>query len=204
MIVFVFIFVFVLFYLLNKYRHEIRKTALVRSEPMQKFYGKSRSFYQPYLTRLTGHFDVHHICDGVYLGDIPSAANEKKLKELGITHVLTAVMGVEEMFPGGFVYKLLPLRDISEQNIMDFFDESTKFINDALEKNGKVYVHCMAGVSRSATLVAAWLMTTKNMKPEEAIEFMKSKRAVVNPNPGFRNQLNTYHQSMPALRNMKN
>lgn len=185
---------------MNRYRHEIRKTAIVRSEPMQVLYGKCRSFYQPHLTKLTGHFDVHHICDGVYLGDIPSAANEAKLKELGITHIVSAVMGVEKMFPNSFTYLLLPLRDIQEQNIINHFEESTNFINNALSKNGKVYVHCMAGVSRSATLVAAWLVKTKGMKPQEAIEFMKERRSVVNPNPGFRNQLNTFHQSMPVLK----
>ncbi len=47
-----------------------------------------------------------------------------------------------------------------------------------------VFVHCMAGVGRSSTLVLAWLLAGeyKDRGAEAALEFLCSRRAVVNPN----------------------
>lgn len=76
-----------------KFRKNRYILEMIKSVPVQIAYGKTRSFYSPYVTSFTDHFDVHHICDHVYLGDIPSAGNLKRLKELGITHILTAILG---------------------------------------------------------------------------------------------------------------
>lgn len=40
-------------------------------------------------------------------------------------------------------------------------------------------VHCQAGMSRSATAVAAYLMQTLELDPMEAVEMIKEKRPVV-------------------------
>jgi protein-tyrosine phosphatase len=50
-------------------------------------------------------------------------------------------------------------------------------------------VHCAAGVSRSATIVIAYLIMKKNMTCEEALKFARSKRPIIDPNPGFISQL---------------
>ena len=49
------------------------------------------------------------------------------------------------------------------------------FINDNI-KNGPVIVHCMAGMNRSATVIAGYLMKYKNMTLVQAIDLIKSKR----------------------------
>ncbi|XP_012059355.1 PREDICTED: phosphatidylglycerophosphatase and protein-tyrosine phosphatase 1 [Atta cephalotes] len=41
---------------------------------------------------------------------------------------------------------------------------------------GTVYVHCKAGRTRSATLVACYLITKNNWTPEEAVNYMRTKR----------------------------
>lgn len=41
---------------------------------------------------------------------------------------------------------------------------------------GTVYVHCKAGRTRSATLVACYLITKNNWTPEEAVDYMRTKR----------------------------
>jgi dual specificity phosphatase 12 len=46
-------------------------------------------------------------------------------------------------------------------------------------KAGGVLVHCQAGMSRSATVVAAYLMGTLELTPMEAVEMVKEKRPVV-------------------------
>lgn len=53
-------------------------------------------------------------------------------------------------------------------------------------------VHCLQGVSRSVTVVCAYLVATKWMKPGEAIAFIKARRSAACPNAGFRRQLEEY------------
>lgn len=54
--------------------------------------------------------------------------------------------------------------------------------------SGKVLVHCHVGVSRSATLVLAYLMLKQNLTLVEAICAVKDNRGVI-PNRGFLRQL---------------
>ena len=45
-------------------------------------------------------------------------------------------------------------------------------------------VHCHAGVSRSATIVMAYLIATNDWTVEQAFNFLKSKREIIGPNDG--------------------
>lgn len=52
----------------------------------------------------------------------------------------------------------------------------------------------MAGVSRSATLVIAYMMKRYRLSLKEAEQLVRSKRPFINPNPGFMKQLQLYDQ----------
>ena len=56
----------------------------------------------------------------------------------------------------------------------------------------------MMGVSRSATVVCAYLIAHKNMKAKEAIAYARSKRSVVRPNLAFRQQLEVYASKLQS------
>ncbi|KAG8810957.1 hypothetical protein FRC17_002689, partial [Serendipita sp. 399] len=57
------------------------------------------------------------------------------------------------------------------------------------KKKSVVLVHCLAGMSRSATIVCAYLLATTSMNTEETIAFVRSKRPIIQPNHGFQRQL---------------
>lgn len=59
--------------------------------------------------------------------------------------------------------------------------------------HGHVLVHCYAGVSRSATLVAAYLMARYGWSDGLALAYIRSIRPRVNPNRGFLRMLRSYH-----------
>ncbi|KAF7980552.1 hypothetical protein HWV62_37703 [Athelia sp. TMB] len=48
-------------------------------------------------------------------------------------------------------------------------------------------------MSRSATIVAAYLMYTQKVGPEEALDLIRRARPAVQPNPGFLQQLEVFH-----------
>lgn len=50
-----------------------------------------------------------------------------------------------------------------------------------------------AGVSRSATIVLAYIMTIGDYDLEKALQIVKGARGYIHPNPGFLAQLRKYH-----------
>lgn len=84
--------------------------------------------------------------------------------------------------------------DLIEENIIQYFPETYEFIKDALASKGRVLVHCQAGVSRSPTIVAAYMMREKQLSAQQALDIIKLRRAIIEPNRGFLEQLNLYHE----------
>lgn len=87
-------------------------------------------------------------------------------------------------------------RRVFQYDIVDFFDEDIlKYfgeLTNLIETEKCVLVHCVAGISRSATIVLAYLMTTYNMTLLEAFRFVKTRRPIINPNGSFIKQLIVY------------
>lgn len=73
----------------------------------------------------------------------------------------------------GIQFKGVQAHDEKRFPIYRNFEESTKFIDDALKKGGIVYVHCQQGISRSATLIIAYLMMKKSMSAKEAVRTVR-------------------------------
>jgi atypical dual specificity phosphatase len=55
-----------------------------------------------------------------------------------------------------------------------------------------VIVHCAAGISRSASVVIAYLMEYYNFPLSKALKFVKDTRRIVDPNEGFLQSLAQY------------
>ncbi|KAM6496990.1 Protein-tyrosine phosphatase-like protein [Amanita muscaria] len=148
--------------------------------------------------------EAHCIVPRLYLTDYPTASNAQELSRLAVTHVVS-VLDYDITLPD-FIKdenKLhIRVQDLGGVKLLDHFDKTTSFINAALEKNSKnvVLVHCLMGISRSATVVCAYLIATKGMNAPEALECVQSKRSIVCPNLGFRKQLETYAERFESDR----
>ena len=92
--------------------------------------------------------------------------------------------------------KYLPifLRDDPGADIIQCFFQTIDFIENEKESNKpkKILIHCIEGISRAPALIAGYLMWKQNLKVENAIEFMKSKRKCVDINLGFIIQLHKW------------
>jgi len=141
------------------------------------------------------------ILQGLYLGPVTAAQNQEVLCELKVTHILTVGYCMRPLFTSEFKYKVIPVSDSAQSKLCKYFDECTEFINEALQ-TGTVLVHCFGGVSRSPSVVIAYLMRYCNLNFSNALAYVKDKRSVVNPNSGFLNQLKNY-QRILRNRNIK-
>ena len=154
--------------------------------------GKVSSYTQPIVSKINNTFEINEVCAGVYISDFSSACNVNELKKNGITHIVTAIAGVGEMYPDEFKYFTADVCDRPHSEINKYFDECSEFIDSAITKGGKVLVHCKCGVSRSTTLIAAYLIKKKNYSTNGAIETIKKCRSCIQANDGFLKQLQVY------------
>lgn len=87
----------------------------------------------------------------------------------------------------------LPLEDDPATNILPYLDMAVDRIHESIvNRNAHVLVHCVAGVSRSATVVIAYLMKYKRMDLRTAFNYCCTLRPVIRPNNGFMVQLINY------------
>jgi protein-tyrosine phosphatase len=76
---------------------------------------------------------------------------------------------------------------------MEQLRQGVEFIHDEIERGGKVYVHCAAGVGRAPTLAAAYLVS-RGMTPQEAWATIKKVRPFIRPTRGQRDQIEQFAQ----------
>ncbi|KAI5077013.1 hypothetical protein GOP47_0009078 [Adiantum capillus-veneris] len=139
------------------------------------------------------HFDKQcsRVADyHIYLGSDAVARDRETLRANGITHVLNCVGFVcPEYFKGELNYKTLWLQDSPCEDITSLLYDVFDYFEDVREQGGRVFVHCCQGVSRSTSLVIAYLMWRERSSFEDAFQDVKAARGVTNPNMGFACQL---------------
>lgn len=113
-----------------------------------------------------------------------------------ITHVINAATGVPNFHEGRLKYLKVHILDLPSTDILKVFPDCNKFIRGALKDGGKVLVHCNAGVSRSTSIVVAYLMRYENMTVRAAMEHVRAIRSCVRPNDGFVRQLFDYESAL--------
>ncbi|KAK3083833.1 hypothetical protein FSP39_003858, partial [Pinctada imbricata] len=123
------------------------------------------------------------------------AKNKSKLRRLGITHLINCAQGPSQINTDQRYFMDVGIRffgirglDAPWFDLTPYFQPAAEFIESALKSGGRVYVHCWAGVSRSATIVLAYLMLKKGMRLNDAHRLVASKRFIY-PNFGFKKQL---------------
>ncbi|KAI6215280.1 hypothetical protein M3Y94_00367200 [Aphelenchoides besseyi] len=88
----------------------------------------------------------------------------------------------------------IPLDDLPNATLGHYFGTAIRFIHENRLEKRNVLVHCLMGVSRSVSLVIAYLITVTELRLERAHEFVRQRRYFANPNFGFREQLKSFLQ----------
>uniref|UniRef100_A0A8C4TIJ1 Dual specificity protein phosphatase n=1 Tax=Erpetoichthys calabaricus TaxID=27687 RepID=A0A8C4TIJ1_ERPCA len=142
----------------------------------------------------------------LFLGDMFLAHDRYSLWKMGITHVLNAAhgkmccKGSHDFYGTTVDYYGVPADDLPNFDLSKYFYSASEFIHKAMTSSGaKLFVHCAVGVSRSASLVLAYLMIYHQFSLVDAIKKVKEHRWIF-PNRGFLKQLQTLDMKLQEER----
>ena len=141
--------------------------------------------------------NVHlsQILSWLYLGSFANACDLDELKRNNIKYILNcAVECKNENLPSDIKELHLKLVDEPEFDITKHFKQTNDFINKVRTAGGNLLVHCKVGLSRSPTVIIAYLIKYYEFTADSAINFIKRKRPQIIPNQGFIKQLYEYEK----------
>ncbi|KAF7966767.1 hypothetical protein HWV62_37059 [Athelia sp. TMB] len=135
----------------------------------------------------------------LFLTDLADAENPALLAALRITHVVSAMPGRVNCPPciaPGARYQLA-IEDNPFAELAAHLPACVAWVRSALQDpNARVLVHCVQGISRSASVVAAVLMRERGWGAGRALAYVKGKRWIADPNFGFVAQLHEYEKTI--------
>ncbi|KAF7967926.1 hypothetical protein HWV62_7884 [Athelia sp. TMB] len=101
----------------------------------------------------------------LYIGNILSARSSRSLTERRITHILSVCPDPipAELPESGLTHRRIPVEDVDYADLLTHLPAACQYIEESMRAGGTVLVHCVQGLSRSATVIAAYC--TGNCSP---------------------------------------
>ena len=125
--------------------------------------------------------DITWLTDRIAVGGgIWSAENMAAVARSGITHIIDMQIEFDDTplaEKHGIEVLWNPTDDDFEEKPAALFRRGVEFAEAALERDGKVYIHCAAGVHRAPMMTLA-VLGSMGWKVEDAMEMIQGKRPV--------------------------
>jgi len=148
----------------------------------------------------------HEELDWIFIGDADDARDASKMRAKNVRYVLNCTMGRE--FGGVhnyhekdkyFDYCRLAMADNATEPLSTRLDKAFDFFEKVrVREDGGVLVHCQQGVSRSVSMVVAYLIKYYRFSFDEAKALCQKSRKQANPNEGFEKQLRELEENLRA------
>eukprot|EP00928_Gymnodinium_smaydae_P078588 TRINITY_DN62710_c0_g1_i1.p1 TRINITY_DN62710_c0_g1~~TRINITY_DN62710_c0_g1_i1.p1 ORF type:complete len:362 (-),score=45.49 TRINITY_DN62710_c0_g1_i1:191-1276(-) len=164
--------------------------AATRWEPQKPPDKEERRIYKPIALS-----NCDQIIPNLYLGGVQAAMDKENLVDQGFRAVCCCCRELEvpsSEFSPDLEYYRVDVEDIGREPIELFFPEATEFIHSWVSREQPILVHCRAGVSRSASVVVAYLIEYQGYSLHDAFFLVRSHRSVITPNVGFMEKLGEY------------
>ncbi|KAK7024825.1 phosphatases II [Favolaschia claudopus] len=133
----------------------------------------------------------------LYLGSMAAAHDTDLLHAHHITHLVQVleVPWMPQTDVPGFQYYRIDIEDNKSATLQPYLEEACDYIRAALGDGNNVLVHCQQGVSRSASIVIAYLIQERSMGYDDAYQLVRQRRKCIKPNPGFVETLREWETS---------
>lgn len=135
--------------------------------------------------------NINQLDHSLFITDFANAKDYETLKALGVRQIL--IVGEELPRHGEQFFRVqqIKIKDLPTENIKKFFNASFNFI-----KQAPTVIHCAAGISRSTTILASYIMRRDNLTTDQALNIIRRARPIINPNPGFVSQLRALEKEL--------
>lgn len=134
----------------------------------------------------------------LWLGNLDDALNKDWLSQEKIAVILNLSQENAHIkdLPERIKHYEINVPDHPSVRLSDHFEKTNDVLDMAIQSGKPTLVHCQVGKSRSATIVLAYLMKTFRWSLKEALEFVRKRRPIVEPNWGFMKQLQDFEQKI--------
>ncbi|KAK2650785.1 hypothetical protein Ddye_018274 [Dipteronia dyeriana] len=118
----------------------------------------------------------------ILLGAVPFPVDVPRLRELGVSGVVTLNEPYETLVPTWLYHAhnidqlVIPTRDYLFAPTFADICQAVDFIHENASLGKTTYVHCKAGRGRSTTIVLCYLVEHRQMAPDTAYEYVRSIR----------------------------
>lgn len=141
--------------------------------------------------------EFSEITDQIAIGtNMCCGVHAQQLVDRGFTADIDLEEERQELPPSLPAYLWLPVKD-HEAPTQDQLALGTAFMQAAIDRGAKVYVHCRVGHGRSPTMVAAYFII-QGMTTEEAIHRIQERRPEAHPEAQQVDALREFERSVRA------
>ncbi len=144
---------------------------------------------------------MSQITDSIWLGSYMSIGDPENPVDIIVSALTQGEVDSYRVknHVGNTEWHHFPMDDAATQDISQFFLPVCQILDKATQEGKRVLVHCAAGVSRSPTLVIAYMMWSQKMTRKEAFEYVSSRRPVIQPNDNFMDQLAEFEDVLSRM-----
>ena len=135
---------------------------------------------------------IDKITDKIYLGEMDGLEDHNYFSKEKITHIISLIdIKIDNLKDLNITQKsIVDIEDTDNAKLYKYFKECIEFIESA----DKIFIHCMCGVSRSPSIVIAYLLWKTHCSYYDAYYFVKNRRRFIYPNEGFVEQLKLFEK----------
>lgn len=138
----------------------------------------------------------------LFIGTAKMASNIEMYDKLNISATINLSMNdkISEIIPSSVKSLNVNVKDEKSSNISKHLEQTTRFIksnfenNKSLDYSTNIFVFCQMGISRSSTVILAYLIKEHDMSLLDAFNSLRESRDIIKPNFGFLKQLQDWEK----------
>lgn len=126
---------------------------------------------------------MSEVMKGLWISGYDILKSKEWFNYISPTHILNCAEELSPTYldPSVIVHKIPMIDDVDDAAIHQIL-EGAALLRKWISPNTRVIVHCKAGISRSATVILAWMILYNFFSYENAFAKLREARSIVQPN----------------------